>query len=129
MPTLTNAEARIAMMALTQLAQERLPVAGALRLRKVTRALAEHLTDVEAERLLLLERHARHSEDGKLLIEGSQYQFASDADRQAFNEAFGELMALTWEHGWGIRVSDLGDIKVAPAVLLDLGPLLEEPAE
>ncbi len=126
MPTLTNAQVIEALGALRQLAQERVPVAGALRMRQVIRALQARFEDVEAERKKLLEQHADKDAKGDLLVKANAYQFADDEARQAFEAGYRELMAAEWEHGYGIREKDLGSIEVSTAVLLQLGPLLED---
>lgn len=124
---MTNGEVMQAAQALEELGRERLPVPGALRVRKVTRAVQAHLADVEAVRMDLLKRHARTDEAGELVpSEGGIATFESDEARERFTADWEELLAERVEFEYGVRVSDLGAIEVRPAVLVKLGPLLEE---
>lgn len=126
MPTLTNRDAIQAMQGLEALSRVRLPVAGALRVRKVTKALKAHLEDVEAVRMQLLEDFCKKDENGKLVIADNRYQFVSPKAEADFETQYGQLMTETWEHGYSVRISDLGSGEIEPAVLIALGDLLEE---
>jgi hypothetical protein len=122
---LKNAELGRAIEALKLLAAERLPVIGALRVRKLTRALAEHITDVEGVRKGLLDRYGKKDEDGKLIIEGNQIPLIPETMLE-FQAEFATLMAGEFTTEFPVRVSDLGKIDIAPQVLIDLGGLLDE---
>ena len=122
---LKNAELGRAIEALRSLAAERLPVIGALRVRKLTRALAEHITDVEGVRKGLLDRYGKKDEDGKLIIEGNQIPLIPETMLE-FQAEFATLMAGEFTTEYPVRVSDLGKIDIAPQVLIDLGGLLDE---
>lgn len=126
---LTNRECLAAAEALKLLAAERIPISGSLRIRQVMRALSEHLRDAEAERIRLCELHADKGEDGKPIILGAgkeaHYQLAPEG-RAAYDADVAELMALTWETPHGIAVEHLGKADLPLAVVLGLGPLLEE---
>jgi len=125
---MTNAELIAASRSLQELAQERLPVAGALRVRRLMREVQAHLDDVEGVRKELLQRHAKKGEDGQLALDASgNATFEGDA-LTAFLSEYEELMAQTMEFERGLAVADLGQIDVKPAVLMGLGALLEEGA-
>lgn len=123
---MTNGELMGAAKALEELGRERLPVAGALRVRKVTRAVQAHLQDVEAVRVDLLKRHARTDEAGELVLGEGGIATFEDGARERFAADWEALLAETWQTEYGVRVSDLGNIEVRPSVLVGLGTLLEE---
>lgn len=123
---MTNGELMGAAKALEELGRERLPVAGALRVRKVTRAVQAHLQDVEAVRVDLLKRHARTDEAGELVLGEGDIATFEDGARERFAADWEALLAETWQTEYGVRVSDLGNIEVRPSVLVGLGTLLEE---
>ena len=125
---LKNAELGRAIEALKALAAERLPVSGALRVRKLTRSLTEHIEDVEGVRKELLERYGRKGEDGKLIIEGNTVPLIPETALE-FQGEFLVLMTGEWSTEYPLRVSDLGKGEIAPQVLIDLGGLLDEGAE
>ena len=124
---MTNGEVMQAAQALEELGRERLPVAGALRVRKVTRAVQAHLQDVEAVRVDLLKRNGETDAVGELLTgEDGQVLFRDDEAQADFAREYEALMAETWQTEYGVRVSDLGNIEVRPSVLVGLGALLED---
>ena len=122
---LKNAELGRAIEALRSLAAERLPVIGALRVRKLTRAIAEHIEDVEGVRKGLLDRYGKKDEDGKLIIEGNQIPLIPETMLE-FQAEFATLMAGEFTTEYPVRVSDLGKGEIAPQILIDLGGLLNE---
>ena len=122
---LKNADLGRAIEALRSLAAERLPVIGALRVRKLTRAIAEHIEDVEGVRKGLLDRYGKKDEDGKLIIESNQIPLIPETMLE-FQAEFATLMAGEFTTEFPVRVSDLGKIDIAPQVLIDLGGLLDE---
>ena len=122
---LKNAELGRAIEALKLLAAERLPVIGALRVRKLTRALTEHIEDVEGVRKGLLDRYGKKDEDGKLIIEGNQIPLIPETMLE-FQAEFATLMAGEFTTEYPVRVSDLGKGEIAPQILIDLGGLLDE---
>ena len=123
--TIKNADLGRAIEALRSLAAERLPVIGALRVRKLTRALTEHIEDVEGVRKGLLDRYGKKDEDGKLIIEGNQIPLIPETMLE-FQAEFATLMAGEFTTEFPVRVSDLGKIDIAPQILIDLGGLLDE---
>ena len=122
---LKNADLGRAIEALRSLAAERLPVIGALRVRKLTRALTEHIEDVEGVRKGLLDRYGKKDEDGKLIIEGNQIPLIPETMLE-FQAEFATLMAGEFTTEYPVRVSDLGKGEIAPQILIDLGGLLDE---
>ncbi len=130
MPTITNAELKAIGSALSTLVEERIPIVGALRIRKLVRALNEHYADVEAERMKLLKLYGTKREDGELeLDEHGNVKFGTPENQQAFEADFSALMNETWTCEHGVKASDLGSIEVKTATLLALGDLLEEEKE
>ena len=113
--------------ALGQLAAKELPIRSALKVRRLARAVVEHVTDANAERDKLIERFGQKDEAGHLVHgEGNTIQLAFPAEFQA---AWGELLAASVEIDDKLRLaeSDLGDsIQIEPGVLLGLGDLLED---
>ena len=127
MVTLSNAQVVQALAALRQLAQERVPVIGALRMRKVIRTLQERADDIEAERRKLLEMHGQKKEDGTLDTDDKgNVRFFDQAAVEAFAKEYEELMAATLDTEYPIRVSDLGKIDVSTQTVMALGDLLVE---
>lgn len=126
---MTNGEVLQAAQALEELGRERLPVPGAPRVRKVTRAVQAHLADVEAVRMDLLKRHARTDEAGELVPGEGGIATFEDGAKERFIADWKALLAERVEFEYGIRVSDLGNIEVRPSVLVGLGALLEEGEE
>ena len=123
---MSNADVMSAGQALAELSQERLPVSGAVRVRKVVRAVQAHLDDVEAVRKELLNRYACKCEDGKLILDERENATFDGDGLERFQADYAELMAQTAEFERGLAVADLGSIEVRPAVLVGLGTLLEE---
>jgi len=122
---MTNAELIDAMAGLRQLAQMTLPIGGSLRVRKLVRQVQEVAGDVEAERQKLLERYALRGDDGEILF--SDEQCTQVRVNAAFEPAYQELMSLPCENGFEpLRASNLGEIQIAPVVLLLLGDLLDD---
>ena len=119
---MTNAELVAANRALNELAQERLPVAGALRVRQVLRAVKAHLEDVDAVIAQVVDLHALRDDDGNVQQPApGMVALSGDGQRE-----YAELMGQPAEFERGVRVADLGAIEVKPATLLALGALLEE---
>ena len=124
---LTNTEAKEALGALHVLAGEKLPIAGALRIRKLMRALDAHLGDVDAELRKIVQEYALKDDVGQP-VPGEQ-PGSIKLIPELLDEAQArlvELWAATWETEHGVRVADLGTIDVTPETLLRLGPLLED---
>lgn len=133
MAIMNNVEAQQALQALTELARVKLPVSGALRVRKIIKALQAHMEDVEAVRIDIIGRYAKRDEDGHIITENNQENgtvvFEDDDAKAEFLGEYQKLMAETWETDLTIRVSDLGSGEIEPAVLIALGDLLEEEIE
>ena len=126
---LSNMDVQRAAEALRELGQERLPVAGALKVRKLVKAVQAHLDDVEGVRKELLSRYACKDEHDQLVLdERGNATFEADGLQQ-FQADYLELMEQTVEFEHGLTVADLGSIEVRPATLVALGALLEEGEE
>ena len=112
--------------ALQSLAAKSLPIPGALRVRRLMRAVREHVTDANAERNKLIEKYAQRDADGQIVRGEGTIQLAEPA---AFQAAWSELLAenVEIEDKLVLTVNDLGDsIQIEPDVLLGLGDLLED---
>lgn len=112
--------------ALQSLAAKSLPIPGALRVRRLMRAVREHVTDANAERNKLIEKYAQRDADGQIVRGEGTIQLAEPA---AFQAAWSELLAenVEIEDKLVLTVNDLGDsIQIEPGVLLGLGDLLED---
>ena len=130
MPTVKNERVEMILSGLGRLAQLRLPVAGALRVRKVTRALQEHWDDLQAVRGRLIEQYCKKDEKGKPIPtqNGAQvtYEFEDDAAREAFTTEWGELMAQEFSRPYGIEEGHLGKGDIEPSILISLDEFLVE---
>jgi hypothetical protein len=124
---ITIGELYEAQAALNVLAGKELPVKSALRVRRLARAVNEHITDANAERDKLIDKYGQHGDDGQLVCtEGNSIRLAYPLEFQA---AHNELMAteIELDDRLVLRVADLGDNQtVEPRVLIGLGALLEE---
>ena len=126
---MSNIDVQRAAEALRELSQERLPVAGALRARKVIRVVQAHLDDVEGVRKELLSRYACKDEHAQLVLDERGNATFDDDGLERFQADYLELMEQTVEFEHGLTVADLGSIEVRPATLVALGALLEEGEE
>ena len=101
----------------------KLPVLTVLKVRKMLRALRQHVQDLAEIRNELLDRWGKKGEDGKLLLVGSEVQFA-DGDRAKFVVAQAELYAGEWNYeGPTLTLEDLGEFPFTGGLLADLGEL------
>ena len=117
-------------MGLGRLAQLRLPVAGALRVRKVSRAVQEHWDDLQTVRGGLIEQYCKKDEKGKPIPtqSGAQvtYEFEDDEAREAFMAQWGELMAQEFSHPYGVEEAHLGKGDIEPSILIALNEFFVE---
>lgn len=135
MVTITNGEVLSALTALNALLDKEVPIAGAMRIRRVSRALAEQVRDVQAERQRIIMRHAKLNEKGEPVAqmpespEAGEPAWLDDAHRtQAITEV-GELMALPFELSQGIELEHLGKIEISAMTALQLGAVLIDPED
>lgn len=130
MPTIKNERVESVLVGLTQLSQRRLPVAGALRVRKVTRAVQEHWDDLQAIRMELIKQYCKKGEDGQPVPTQSNgqvtFEFESEEARQAFMTEWSELMQQEFTHPYGIEEAHLGNDDIEPNVLIGLDEFLVE---
>lgn len=134
MPTITNAEVGPAVTAIEMLIQKPLPVKGALRIRKVRKALIEHWKDLEDVRQSLLRQHAEIGDDGQVVTrrrEGAEPEIAwlTPEDEAEANAAYQELMAEPFELSHGIEVEHLGNVEITPLLAVELGGVLIDPED
>ncbi len=129
MVTLTNTEATIALNALQELAQQRMPFSLALKIRALVRTLRDRMGDVEEERQKLIEEHAERDEEGNKIRTnirdgGTRWEWQM-ADLDAYRADYDALMATTSDCPEALTVTEMEGVEeVKPAILLDLGPLL-----
>jgi hypothetical protein len=126
MVTLDNKNTFLCQRGLAALAKERLPIATALRVRRLLRATEARLQDVEAVRQGLLRQHAALDEAGDPLADNGAVRFPSPQARAAFEADYDELLAQTWECPETLAPKDLGEISVTPETLYLLGDLLDD---
>ncbi len=123
---ITIGELYEASAALQVLATKEVPIKSALKVRRLARAVRDHVTDANAEREKLIDKYGQKDEDGQLAREGDTIRLASPEEFQA---AWTALLAETVEieDKLVLHVADLGDsIQIEPGVLLGLGDLLED---
>jgi len=124
-----------ALIAIDSLLAKEVPIVGAMRIRRVSRALAEQSRDVEAERRRIITRHAKLDEKGEPLPqkpeapETSEPAWLDDAHRAQAIAEVGELQALSFELSQGIELEHLGKIEISPMTALQLGAVLIDPED
>ena len=138
MPIITNAEVAPAVNAIETLIQRPLPVRGALRIRKVRKALLAHWNDLEEVRQDILRRHAETDKNGRAVTrrpEGAPEDarpeivwLTPDAEAEA-NAAYNELLAEPFELSHGIEVEHLGNVEITPLLAVELGGVLIDPED
>jgi len=134
MPTVRNSEIPGILEALNELAELEVPVAGALRIRKVIRALREHWQDVAAVQEQIAKECCQLDEKGELVRvqqeDGSvSSPFRDDEAREKYLQRWRELMEEEFAHPWGIEVKHLGKNDVKASILIRLGEFLVDPEE
>ena len=124
---ITYAELIGSIRALETLSKRRVPVAGALAVRRLMRQVQGHLADYHAVRKGLLDRHAEHDERGHIRQgDAGQALFADEAAQQAFIAEQRALLAEKVMLDDWLTVDRLGTDPIEPEVLLALGSLLQE---
>ncbi len=139
MPTITNAEIPGVLEALGTIARCKLPVAGKLRVVKVTRALQAQWQDVLEVREGLVRECCQLGEDGEPVREEHpdgtvSFPWRDEAARVEFNRRWGELLAESFTHPWGIEPAHVAPVdpahdEVTAEMLLALGDFFIEPEE
>jgi len=123
---LTTAEAQEAQGALLEMAQERVSVTTALKIKHLLRAVSQQINDaneVKQERLTaFLETHGLELDDkGSVKLETTELQ-------DEWTATLSEVMAATVEYDRWFEVDEMPATLVG-AIVVGLGPLLvEEPA-
>ena len=138
MPTVKNRELPDILAAMQDLARERLPIVGALRLRKMYRAAAAQWEDVVAVRDALLASYARCDDEGRALrTPQNEVLWKSPEDAIEAQRRFDELMDTPWDHPMtldprvhlGYDPQNAGGARLTAAMLIGLGPFLEDVGE
>lgn len=125
-----NRELQDAVQALGKLVTIPMPVASGLKIRKFIRTLNQLSEDVEAERIKLINELSDKDSEGKPLVVEignglSEYGFTQN--RGEFDTRFRELMDCeVGELPPPLKASQLGDVKIEPLILFQLGDLIEE---
>jgi hypothetical protein len=101
-----------------------------MQLRRMTRAAAPVIEDVEQERKRLMQQYAKVDEKGEVITEdfegGKKAAFETPEKYQEFAAAYQALMAVTSEQPETLTEKDLEGIVCKGEIILLLGPLLEE---
>lgn len=131
MVTVKNADVVEMLTVLGELAREKLPVKGALKVRKIHRTLSQAWTDVEDVRKQLFDEYAEKDANGDLIIEQGPSQGArtvklKEGATEAFNAAWDELMAHEIEVADVLTAADMGTAEIRPHILIGLGDLLTD---
>jgi len=129
-----NDHAGVVLKALRKLLPLNIPLDGGLRVRKLLRAIQEHLEDVESLRIDTLKTLAVLDENGNFAHkEGSPTSFVQFKDTEAamqFAEFYNELMQKTFDTDLTFTreyIQDDQHVWQGKAdILLELGDLLEE---
>lgn len=112
------------MLAIQELANLRLPMETAMKIRKLARRIEQQGEDVEAVRLQLIEQYTRRDGEGKKIVKDQTFDV-----EEGFHQAIRELLGLEFE------VEPLTAAELAPAgnitpmTLIQLGDLLVEGEE
>lgn len=121
---LTNRQIVQAVPAINVLNTLKLPVKASFNVAKTSRALDIVLEDYNKTLKKLQEEHAKRNKKGEMVTKGDQIQFKNP---EAFNKAFGELMDLESDvRVRKVKLEELGNVEVTPAVLYQLEWLLED---
>jgi len=130
MAVLTNAAVLPAIMALNGLMDEKLPVRTAFKIRKLHRALSAQWEIVEEVRKSLIEQSVLRDAAGNPVPGEEQRGQPTVRLRPEaiphFEAQWRDLMDAPVDVGEGIRIEELGDREISPALLLNLGDLLAE---
>lgn len=110
------------MDALAELLRRPVPPRTGLKIRNIVRAINQQATDVEAERVRLLEQHAKRDETGEIVYQDeAKTVFSVNGN---FASEFNELMGLEFEVE-ALVASELDNIgQVTGQTLLNLDNLL-----
>jgi len=127
MPTITNAElTNLVMPALMELANRKLPPAGALRIRRMVRELGNREKDLNAERIKLLTEYGLKGEDGKLRQDQRGAVVFGEGSEEEFSAAYAPFLAEQIESVATLTMAHLGDAEIEPSLLIGLCDLLDE---
>lgn len=131
MVKIKNGDIPNALASLNALSREKLPVKGALKVRKLNRTLTTAWSLVDEVRKKLLDEHAAKDEAGNNLAgdpapDGQATTKLADDKKQAFYAAWQELLGEEVEINDTLKPDDLGNREIEPALLIQLGDLLEE---
>jgi len=118
-----NSEMTQLQQALGELINEKLPIATALKIRKIIRELTPHLEDMEAEKRKIINSYVPLDETGAPSNKNNQYVFDTEENKERFLSEMTELMNLEWESPEHLTIEELGSITITPATLLGLGDL------
>jgi hypothetical protein len=121
-----NIDILTAQTALADLIHLPMPIAAALRVRRITRQVDAIVQDIDAERRTLLERYAVHDENGELLFEDegkTRYQVDPE-----FHRRYAELVNCECDAPLETLPADLlgSMVEITPALLLGLGDILTD---
>lgn len=120
----TTGDAINAVQALSQLANEKMPVKLAMQVRRIARGLSPIMDDYNAERKKLIDQYAQQNGSGPKADAAGNILLD---DPGAFHAGHQELLAVTHEVDAGLDVVAMEEsgIRIAPGLLIGLGPLLD----
>jgi hypothetical protein len=98
----------------------------AYKLSKTARAVQAEADLFEEQRMRLIRRYATQDGDGAQVIMNGNYQFG--ANLEAFDKEFKELAATEVSiksHPFTLSELESAEISIAPAILLQLGSLID----
>ena len=108
-----------------------LPIKPAYWLARFMDKVSFEYKAMESARMKLLEKYAKKDEDGKLAmkkVKGKPDEFdLTKTNMKKFQDEYGELGKVEFDIDIDpIKLADLGDIKLKPFVLIQLGKIIEE---
>jgi hypothetical protein len=126
---LTNEKAFAALISLRELMDKELPAVAALRVRKLHNELSAAWKDVESVKEVLIQRYGQKDDAGKVLTEdmnGAEIIKLQPECAAEFDASWKALLAEVITVNAQLRITDFGDTKLTPALLINLGDLLVE---
>lgn len=126
MTTITNNDARVAHMAVSELVKMKFKFGAAMKMRKMFRALSDIIEDLQAEQQKLIAEYAIHDEDGEPVLNEDKTRYELGENEEVFEAEFLELLNVESDINVALKESDFGQSEVEPRLLLMLGDLLEE---
>lgn len=104
-----------------------LPVKPAYWAGKNMKKIVAVFQEFDKNRVALAEKYANKDGDGRAIINENQYDMA---DQAAFDKEFADLQNIEEEFDIPpLKLSQLGEISIKPAIIFGLGPFIEDDTE